>query len=171
MNLRELKLEDAPKMLEWMHDDNVTKYMDTSFLEKNIEDCHSFISESRNKEKNYHLAICKDDNNYIGTVSLKNIDRINKNAEFAMTVCSDAMGQGYARCAMKSIIKIGFEKLGLEQIYWYVSKENIRAIRFYNKNGYIQIHNRERIKTNITQFQFEKYFWYQIERLKYKNKA
>lgn len=32
MKLRELRVEDAPKMFEWMHDDNVTKYMDTSFL-------------------------------------------------------------------------------------------------------------------------------------------
>lgn len=167
MKLREFKWEDAPKMLEWMHDDNVTKYMDTSFLEKSIEDCHSFILDSRNKEKNYHLAICKDDNNYIGTVSLKNIDRINKNAEFAMTVCSDAMGQGFAQRAMKSIIEIGFEKLDLEQIYWYVSKENIRAIRFYNKNGYVQIQNRERIRTDISQLQFEKYLWYQVERLEH----
>ena len=60
----------------------------------------------------------------------------NKNAEFAITVRKCAMGKGYSVYGMNEIIRLGFEKYNLETIYWYVSKRNARAIRFYEKNGY-----------------------------------
>ena len=36
---------------------------------------------------------------------------------------------------MKEIFRLGFEELGLEKIYWDVSVENKRAVRFYEKMG------------------------------------
>lgn len=58
------------------------------------------------------------------------------NAEFAITICRDAMGMGYSKFGMHEIIRYGFEELDLANIYWCVSPENKRAIKFYDKNGY-----------------------------------
>ena len=40
---------------------------------------------------------------------------------------------------MREIIRIGLEEMNLSSIYWYVNKNNQRAIKFYDKNGYQRI--------------------------------
>lgn len=143
MKLRKLNHKDGPFMLEWMNDDGVVHYMGTDFTKKTLNDCYAFISSSQDDYPSIHRAIVADNDEYMGTVSLKNIDNENKNAEFAITVRRCAMGKGYSRYGMDEIIRFGFEQLGLKTIYWYVSKENTRAIRFYEKNGYEQVNYNE----------------------------
>lgn len=133
MYLRELKLEDAPRMLEWMHDIDVVKNMRGNFMSKTIEDCKSFI-ESSVSEKDIHLAIASDTDEYMGTVSLKHIE--NESAEFAITVHRDAMGRGYSWYGISKIMEKAFNDYGLESVYWCVSKSNVRAVRFYDKHNF-----------------------------------
>ena len=137
MRLRKLELKDAPLMLEWMHDETVVKDMQADFSSKTLEDCNHFILSSKDTRKKLHLAIVDENDEYMGTVSLKNIEE--DKAEFAITVRKNAMGKGYSRFGMREIIKIGLEDMNLSSIYWYVDKNNQRAIKFYDKNGYQRI--------------------------------
>lgn len=130
MNIRELRKDDAIKMLQWMHDRNVVQYMNKDFMSMTLEDCICFIENARNNHQSKHFAVIDDQNQYIGTVSLKNIQ--DGYAEFAIAICSEAMGKGYGRKAMEDVIAVGFQKIGIHIIYWNVSKENKRAIRFYD---------------------------------------
>lgn len=134
MKLRNLELKDAPLMLEWMHDESVVEKLRGRFAEKTIEDCEAFIKASRNKEHDTHLAIVSDEDEYMGTVSLKSIK--NGSAEFAITVRKSAMGRGYSWWGMEEIIRLAFEEYGLESVYWCVSRENERAVRFYDKHNF-----------------------------------
>jgi len=135
MNLRKLEIKDAPLMLEWMHDFSVVENMHSNFASKTIKDCEEFIKNSFSIE-NIHFAVVSDQNEYMGTVSLKHIDRINSTAEFAITIRKIAMGCGYAWFGMHEILKYGFEKEKLNSIYWCVSKDNARACRFYDKHHF-----------------------------------
>lgn len=137
MKLRKLEIKDAPLMLAWMHDENVTKNMAANFAAKTIDDCLAFISSTKSDTKNCHLAIVDENDRYMGTVSLKNIT--NRTAEFAITVSSEAMGKGFSKYAIQEIIRIGTEEKKLQFIYWYVSEKNARAVRFYDKNGYKRV--------------------------------
>lgn len=137
MKLRKLERKDAPFMLEWMHDPAVVENMRTDFAQKTIEDCEAFIDASQNKKGDIHLAITDDSDEYMGTVSLKNVAV--SEAEFAIAVRRPAMGQGYAQYGMKEIIRHGLDDLGLASVYWCVSPENKRAVRFYDKNGYHKV--------------------------------
>lgn len=137
MKIRRLKNTDAQYMLEWMHDKNVTQYLSKSFAIKKIDDCIAFIDNS-NTDKEMHLAIVNDNDEYMGTVSLKNINKVEKYAEFAITVRSCAMGKGYSLFGMNEILNIAFEQLQLKYIVWCVKNDNIRAVRFYEKNGFQQ---------------------------------
>ena len=134
MHLRKLEKKDAPFMLEWMHDEDVTSYLRNNFKTKTIEDAEVFIANSQNDSQNIHLAICSDEDEYMGTVSLKNVNGVN--GEFAITVRKDAMGRGYSWYGMESIIEKAFSEYGLESVYWCVSKENVRAVRFYDKHNF-----------------------------------
>lgn len=136
MYLRELKNEDAPLMLAWMHDESVVGKLRGNFASKTIEDCLSFIAASISKQ-NIHLAIASDTDEYMGTASLKNIE--NGRAEFAITVRAEAMGRGYSWFGMEAILDKAFNELDLESVYWCVSRDNVRAVRFYDKHNFHEI--------------------------------
>lgn len=137
MNLRKLEQKDAPLMLEWMHDPDVVQNMQADFAHKTLSDCENFIRISQTDDKNLHLAVVDDNNTYMDTVSLKNIE--NDAAESAVTIRKSAMGKGFSKYAMSEIIRIGLENLNLKSVYWCVSPENKRAVKFYDKNGYTRV--------------------------------
>ncbi len=145
--LRKLEKKDAPLMLEWMHDPTVVEYLNRNFAAMTIEDCEAFIegaavgavSDRKTMEGNLHLAIEDENGEYLGTVSLKGIDRLTSSAEFGITVRAAAMGRGISFKAMNEILRIGHEEMGLRIIYWCVSVRNKRAIHFYDKNGYERV--------------------------------
>lgn len=139
MQLRMLKEKDAAGMVEWMHDRELVRFMDKNFSEKSIDDCKGFIGESQEMEEEMNLAVVDDNDEYMGTVSLKNIDRKMKCAEFAIAMRRSALGGGYAAFGMQEIIRRGKAGFGLKYIYWCVPEENKRAIRFYDKNGYCRV--------------------------------
>ena len=136
MKLRDLKLKDAPFMLEWMHDEDVIGNLKGDFRKKTITDVETFIIASENKEHNIHLAIASDEDEYMGTVSLKCIDRINNSAEFAIAIRKSAMGRGYSWYGMEEMINKAFEEYHLQSVYWCVARKNERAIRFYDKHNF-----------------------------------
>ena len=136
MYLRKLKTEDAPLMLEWMHDKSVVQHLGTNFAEKTIDDCRRFISWANETDTDLHLAVADGEDTYMGTVSLKHIDRAAGTAEFAITVRACAMGKGFSHFGMDSILKKGIAEEKLTAIYWCVSPKNERAVRFYDKHGY-----------------------------------
>lgn len=136
MLLRKLEMKDAPLMLEWMHDEEVTRNLSANFAAKTISDVQKFIADSQNTQTDLHLAVVSDTDLYMGTVSLKHIDRVNGTAEFAISVRRAAMSKGYAWFGMSEILRIGFEELGLNCICWCVSEENRRAVRFYDKHNF-----------------------------------
>lgn len=161
MKLRKLQSKDAELMLEWMHDESVTEYMQTNFASKSIEDCRRFVEAAQNASKNMHLAIVDDNDDYMGTVSLKNITE--EDAEFAITIRKTAMGKGYSKYGMQEIIRVGFEELNLKIIYWCVSPENKRAVHFYDKNGYrrVEASSLKNIEEWYTAEQIASYIWYE----------
>lgn len=134
MHLRRLELKDAPLMLQWMHDNSVTEKLRTDFSNKNLQDCEAFIVASWENSNCIHLAIASDEDEYMGTVSLKSIE--DGSAEFAITVRTEAMGRGYSWFGMEEIINKAFNELNLDSVYWCVSRDNNRAVRFYDKHNF-----------------------------------
>ena len=132
MHLRKLEMKDAPLMLSWMHDQNVIRDLRTDFASKTLKDAEEFIKYSQQDQYNLNLAVASDEDEYMGTVSLKHIE--GGSAEFAITVRSEAMGRGYAWFGMESIIEKAFDELNLESVYWCVSRHNTRAVKFYDKH-------------------------------------
>lgn len=159
MKLRKLELRDAPLMLEWMHDKSVVEDLRTNFLTKTAEDCENFIKSSWDDKKNINLAIVDEADTYMGTVSLKNLRE--KTAEFGITIRACAMGKGYSKAGMEEMLRIGFEEMNLENVYWCVSPENKRAVRFYDKNGYERVDAKLLdITEDYSPEQIAYYIWY-----------
>lgn len=136
MHLRELEIKDASNMLEWMHDMNLIEYLKGDFETKTYDDCIAFIENSISKQ-NIHLCIASDTDEYMGTVSLKNIE--NDSAEFAIIIRRKGLGHGYAWFGTEAILKKAFQEFNLTSVYWCVSKRNLRACRFYDKHNFHEI--------------------------------
>lgn len=135
ISIRRLEIKDAKTMFEWMHDTNICRKMQNDFSKYNIEDCVDFIESSWNDRENFHYAITNSKDEYCGTVSLKNIDRKNSNAEFAIVLCQRAIGTAIATTALFHIMNNAFKFLKLHKVYLYVRADNKRAIAFYKKNN------------------------------------
>lgn len=148
-------------MHEWMLNKDLTENLMADFRNKKIEDCKNFIKNALMDEtENIHRAVCSEDNEYLGTVSLKNIDYETRNAEFAIALRRKAVGNGTASFATKQILKVAFEELDLSKVYLCVASGNHRAIKFYNKFGFVQ-EGRFREHVYIAQ-QKQDLLWYSI---------
>lgn len=134
--LRKLEIKDAIRMQEWMNDDAVVKYLRIKGKGKDINVIKKFILDSQNDEYNKHYAIVDKNDTYLGTVSLKNIDNIKGEAEYAIALHQEAIGKGVATVATKLILVLAFDELNLNSIYLNVLCENKRAINFYKKFGF-----------------------------------
>lgn len=160
--LRRLKEKDAPFMLEWMHDSEINCYFQYPFKEMTIEGVKSFIENSFSEE-NKHFAIVDSNDEYLGTISLKNISYKNKNAEYAIVTRKKAQGTGIAMQSTKELLEYAFKELGLHKIYLNVLEDNIRARRFYEKCGFKQ----EGISQDsvVVSNEYKSLAWYGILRL------
>lgn len=73
----------------------------------------------------------------VGSVFLKNIDSLNRKAEYGIFIGEDAArGKGYGSEAARLILAHGFHSLGLNRIYLSVLSDNPAAIASYEKAGF-----------------------------------
>jgi len=92
--LRPLKMKDAPRMLEWMHDENVMRYLSFDGAKMTLADAQKFIEQAQDTSQNLHLAVSDANDKYCGTISLKNIDKVKGEAEYAIALHPDSWGGG-----------------------------------------------------------------------------
>lgn len=135
-SLRLFKEDDAYGMLEWMHDAGINSVFSRSFAEEDMKSVLNFIEASRSYENDLHLAVTDNNDEYLGTISLKGIDFINRNAEYAISTRRKAHGTGIAKRATLDILRYAFEELRLNKVYLNVKASNKRAIAFYEKVGF-----------------------------------
>ncbi len=134
--IRRLEHKDAPLMLEWMHEKDINRAFRQPFGKYTAEQAVHFIDNSFD-DRNRHFAVVNESDEYLGTVSLKNISQADRSAEYAIIVRSVARGMGVARLATENILNYAFDILGLHRVYLNVLAQNERARRFYTKCGFV----------------------------------
>lgn len=135
--IRRLEHKDAEFMLEWMHDkEDVRKAFRYPFEESTMESVTKFIDSSFS-DANRHFAIVNEADEYLGTVSLKNISYENKSAEYAIVVRKAARGTGVAKLATEEVLRYAFHALALHKVYLNVLEKNVRARHLYAKCGFV----------------------------------
>ena len=137
IKLRKLLLKDIIGMKEWMKNKENILIFQNDFLNLTDIDIKNFILNSFTKS-NQHFAIINDeDDEYLGTISLKNIDYKNKHAEYAISSREIVRGTGINEKATELLLKYAFNELELDRVYLNVLSSNIRAIKFYRKCGFV----------------------------------
>ncbi len=139
MQLRQLCIEDAEGMLEWMHDPEINCNFRFDAASYTLEQAKDFITqaeESYKQGKTYHWAITEEGKEYLGTISLKDIDFENRNAEYAVCLRKCAMGKGIAYEATSLVLEYAFSRLNLHRVYLNVLSDNKKAIHLYERCGF-----------------------------------
>lgn len=160
MRLRKLQNKDAPLMLEWMRDESIAHYFRKDFSKLTIDDCLDFISAAQTETEDIHLAIVDNQDEYMGTVSLKKIQQ--NTAELGIVLRAAVMGKGYALFGMNEIIEYGYRMHGIKEIYWCVDPENQRAVQFYDRNNYRRCGIPAQA-VGYTEKEKRKYLWYHVQ--------
>jgi len=133
--LRPLIKEDALISYKWRNNSEVWKYTASKpdrYITKKIETSWIMDVLRRPDEKRFVICI-KNSNKYIGNVQLTGIK--NGKAEFSIFIGETKYwGKGIAEKATGLILKYAFNELGLKEVYLRVNKDNISAIKAYEKN-------------------------------------
>ncbi len=141
IRLRGVEQGDLDQFVIWLNDEEITKnlliyYPLTHWLEENW-----FDQIKKGTPAEQPLAIeAKTEAGWqlIGNSGFHKIDWRNRSAEVGIFIGNkNYWNQGYGSEAMQLILQFGFNRLNLNRIYLQVFETNPRAIRAYEKCGFI----------------------------------
>lgn len=133
VKLKGISKQDAPLIYEWVNRENMRDLTGTLYPISEYE--HENWIEKVTLNRNQKLFAVYHENKCIGTIGLKNIDRINSNAELYISLGENIPGGGSD--AVNTLANFCFMHLNLHKIYLYVFESNLRAINCYKKAGFI----------------------------------
>ncbi len=166
MVLRKLQEKDYEYMKEWMNNEDIVSNFRSDFRNMKEIEVRNFIQNSYT-DKDVNLAIVNEIDEYMGTISLKNINNIDKNGEYAIVLREKAIGTGLAKKATDELLDMAFNKLDLKKVYLNVYSQNIRAIKFYRKMRFK--YEGEFRKHVYVNHQFKDLMWFAILKEEYKS--
>ncbi|MFB7159286.1 GNAT family N-acetyltransferase [Lysinibacillus sp. NPDC056232] len=134
IKLRKLKLEDAPTLFNYYSNENVYRYLDWNgpeTLERSSEVIH-FWNKGYDEGWIIRFAIAnKETDEIIGTIFLSEF--AGKRAEMGYELSEEYWHRGIMSEAVKEVLAIGFNQLGLVRIQAIVSEENIASKQLLSK--------------------------------------
>jgi diamine N-acetyltransferase len=141
IRLRAIERYDLPRFVEWLNDPEVlaglAMYLPLSAaveedwfdqMLKQPEDQHPMVIEVRSQDT--WLAV--------GDCGFNKIDHHNRSGEIGIFIGQkDLWNRGYGTETMRLLLKHGFHTLNLHRIFLRVFETNKRAIRSYEKAGFV----------------------------------
>lgn len=129
-------IEDVQKYTEWMNDFNTTDYIARSAQIVNLESERKYLEKTSN-EYGFFSIVTLDNNKLIGTISIENIDYLNRTAVLGIFIGDvEYRGNGYGTEAIQLILDYGFNYLNLNNIRLDLLEFNERALACYTKCGF-----------------------------------
>lgn len=144
--LRSINEDDLELIRSWRNQENIRKwFFDSSIIAE--EKQAVWFSNYLNRDNDLMCMIeYKKTGNMIGTAALYNIDFIEGNAEFGrvMIGVESARSKGLAVQVTKELCNFGFNEIGLKKIYLNIFKDNIPALKAYERAGFKTLYEYEK---------------------------
>ncbi len=138
--LRQLKIEDENEIFILRSDERVLKYLDIPKAQS-IDEARQFINKIQKaiatNESIYWAVAYKNEPKLVGTICLWNISEDKTKAEIGFELLPDYFGKGIMKEAIPTVIKYGFETIGLNSIEGEVDPDNLKSIRLMEKFGFV----------------------------------
>lgn len=139
--LREYRQNDYPHIRKWVNDRKTGEYLSTIFWFPQTEaDTTDFLNRAMHASPNGAYFVVADikDESYIGQLDMFSINWKTRVGEIGMVIGSeDKRGKGNGSEALGLMLDYAFGVLGLERVQLEVYANNKRAIRCYEKAGFV----------------------------------
>ncbi len=141
VRLRAVEREDVLKFHEWVNDPEVTRglalYLPMSFSDE--ENWFNSLAKRDQKEKPLAIDVRKGKNwKLIGNCGVFDLDPVSSSAELGIMIGEKTeWNKGYGSEVMRMLVRHCFETLNLNRVSLKVYTENIRAVRSYEKAGFV----------------------------------
>ncbi len=140
IRLRAMEPEDIDILYLWENDTNVWKVSNTIapfskyILKQFIENQRYDIYET----KQLRLIIeSKELHKPVGAIDLFDLDPYNRRAGVGILIYDNKdKGQGFASSALATLIRYGFQVLGLNQLYCNIPATNTRSLSLFKSKGF-----------------------------------
>jgi diamine N-acetyltransferase len=142
VRLRAVERSDIPKYYDWVNDPEVTRGLSLYLPMSNADEEKWFERALEGDPNEKPLAIeVKDGEGWklIGNCGLFGIEWVNRSAELGILIGDkSAWNNGFGTETMVLLLRHGFETLNLNRLFLRVYGANVRAVRAYQKAGFIE---------------------------------
>lgn len=124
------------KYVNWLNDPEIYQYLDNggNYTYNSLFD---YLSKYTEDPVFFWAIIIKKANKHIGNIKVDPINKKNQSGEYGILMGDkNSWGQGYAKEATKAVIDYCFKVLELRKITLGVIKDNIAAVKLYQKLGF-----------------------------------
>jgi ribosomal-protein-alanine N-acetyltransferase len=137
---RGLKQEDAAAMSNWLNDDEVTKLLYQGLRPMSAAAVHEMWSREAVDSNTISLAVCrKEDDVFVGTTGIYDLQWVMRSASFRVFIGDKrSWDRGIGTECARLMLRYGFDKLNLNRIWLGVNAANERAVRAYEKAGFVR---------------------------------
>lgn len=136
--LKGLTKESASKIYAWVNQEELRAYTGTIYPVSEYEHEHWMAAQNSSSDRRLFLICDKATDEEIGTIGFKNLDSINRSAEIFVSIGRpDRIGGGYGTDAVNTLVDFMFNHLNIHRVYVIVFESNVRAIRSYEKSGFL----------------------------------
>lgn len=144
IRFRGIDKEDLPSFVKWLNDPEVRSGL-SLFLPLSLNEEEKWFADLSNRpqfERPMAIEIQPDPKKdswvFVGNCGLIDIEWKNRSAEVGIHIGEkEFWNKGFGTKAMRLLLKHGFENLNLNRLWLRVFESNQRAIRAYEKAGFI----------------------------------
>jgi RimJ/RimL family protein N-acetyltransferase len=141
VRLRSMERDDLPRAVQWLADPEARANI-AAILPMSLEDEVAWFEAMKRRDKFLHvLAIDARDGEgwqHIGSAGFHEVTWRDRNAEFGIFIGDrNYWSKGYGTDAVKTLVSLGFGHYNLDKIFLRVFDFNTRAIRCYEKAGFV----------------------------------
>lgn len=140
VRLREYNKDDTEKALAFINDPEIKYYLTPGVpFPLTLNDEATFVEKQSAFNETYNFAIETLDGEYIGGCGLNDIDWKNRVTVVGIFIGNkEYWGKGYGTDAMDVLINFIFKEMNLNRIMLNVYSYNQRAIKSYEKAGFVK---------------------------------
>lgn len=138
LSLRPLDVQDLERCLRWINDPEILQFLGRRRpMSREMETAWLAAQYKDERQINFAITLNEGDR-HIGNCGLDTLDTANRSACFGILIGEkDAWSQGYGSEAARLVLGYGFQQLNLHRIELEVFSLNHRAIRAYEKLGFV----------------------------------
>ena len=137
---RGLRPDDSAAMSNWLNDDEVTRLLYQGLRPMSASAVYEMWSREAADANTVSLAVCRKENDaFVGTTGIYDLQWIMRSGAFRVFIGDKgSWDRGIGTDCARLMLRYGFDKLNLNRVWLGVNAANERAVRAYEKAGFVR---------------------------------